>query len=34
IGGMVIRVGDRVVDSSIRTKLEDMKKQLLNIQLG
>lgn len=30
---MVIRVGDRVVDSSIRTKLEDMKKQLLNIQL-
>ena len=34
IGGMVIRVGDRVVDSSIRSKLEDMKKQLLNIQLG
>ena len=34
IGGMIIRIGDRVVDSSIRTKLEDMKKQLLNIQLG
>lgn len=34
IGGMVIRIGDRVVDSSIRTKLEEMKKQLLNIQLG
>ncbi|MBE5883766.1 MAG: F0F1 ATP synthase subunit delta [Lachnospiraceae bacterium] len=34
IGGMVIRINDRVVDSSIRTKLNDMTKQLLNIQLG
>lgn len=34
IGGMVIRVNDRVVDSSIRTKLNDMTKQLLSIQLG
>lgn len=34
IGGMVIRINDRVVDSSIRTKLEDLKRQLLNIQLG
>lgn len=34
VGGMVIRIGDRVVDSSIRTKLEDLKKQLLQIQLG
>ena len=34
IGGMVIRVNDRVVDSSIRTKLNDLTKQLLNIQLG
>ena len=34
IGGMVIRIGDRVVDSSVRTKLEEMKKQLLQIQLG
>ncbi len=34
IGGMVIRIGDRVVDSSIRTKLEDLTKQLLQIQLG
>ena len=33
IGGMVIRVNDRVVDSSIRTKLNDMTKRLLNIQL-
>ena len=34
IGGMVIRIGDRIVDSSVRTKLDEMKKQLLQIQLG
>lgn len=34
IGGMIIRIKDRVVDSSIRSKLSDMKKQLLQIQLG
>ena len=34
IGGMVIRIDDRVVDSSIRTKLDRLTKQLLNIQLG
>lgn len=34
IGGMVIRIGDRVVDSSIRTKINDLTKQLLQIQLG
>lgn len=34
IGGMVIRIGDRVVDSSIRTRLDDLTKQLLQIQLG
>ena len=34
IGGMVIRIGDRIVDSSVRTKIEEMKKQLLQIQLG
>jgi len=34
IGGMVIRINDRVVDSSIRTKLNELTKQLLNIQLG
>lgn len=34
IGGMVIRIKDRVVDSSIRTKLNDLTKQLLQIQLG
>lgn len=34
IGGMVVRIGDRVVDSSIRTKLSNLTKQLLQIQLG
>jgi F-type H+-transporting ATPase subunit delta len=34
IGGMVIRIKDRVLDSSIRTKLADMKRELLQIQLG
>lgn len=34
IGGMVIRIGDRVVDSSIRSKLDELTKQLLQIQLG
>lgn len=33
IGGMIIRMGDRVVDSSIRTKLERMERELMAIQL-
>ena len=33
IGGMVIRMKDRVVDSSVRTKLKDLTKQLLQIQI-
>ena len=34
IGGMVIRIGDRIVDSSIKTKLEELQKQLMKIQLA
>lgn len=30
IGGMIIRIGDRVVDSSIRSKLERMTRELSN----
>ena len=33
IGGMVIRVGDRVVDSSLKTKLYDMTRELRNVQI-
>ena len=33
IGGMVIRIGDRVVDSSIKNRLNDLRKQLLEVQL-
>lgn len=33
IGGMVIRIGDRVVDSSIRTKLFHLTSELSKIQL-
>lgn len=29
IAGMIIRVGERVADNSVRTRLEEMKKQLL-----
>lgn len=34
IGGMIIRINDRVVDSTVRTKLDKLTKQLLQIQLG
>ena len=33
IGGMVIKMGDRVVDRSIRTKLGKLQKELLAIQM-
>ena len=33
IGGMVIRIGDRVVDSSIRSKLQSLSRELSKIQL-
>jgi len=33
IGGMQIRIGDRVVDSSVHTKIQKMQQDLLKIQL-
>ncbi len=33
IGGMVIRIGDRVVDSSIKTKLQKLSKELREVQV-
>ncbi len=34
IGGLVIQIGDRVVDGSIKTKLHNLKKELLKIQVS
>ena len=33
IGGMVIRIGDRVVDSSISNKLNELQRDLLKVQI-
>lgn len=33
IGGMIIRLGDRVLDSSIRTRLEGLTRQLMKTQI-
>lgn len=33
IGGMVIRIGDRIVDSSIKRQLVNLKTELKNIQI-
>ena len=34
IGGMVIRIGDRVVDASIKSKIERMAASLSKLQLS
>lgn len=34
IGGMVIRIGDRVVDSSIKTKIYNLSRELSKVQLA
>ncbi len=34
IGGVVIRIGDRVVDSSIRSRLMQMKRELKDIEIA
>ena len=34
IGGMVIRIKDRVVDSSVKTRLKELEKSLRGLQIG
>ena len=34
IGGLKIRIGDRVVDSSISSKLDGLKSELMKVQLA
>ena len=34
LGGMVIRIGDRVLDNSIRSKLDAMSRQLYKVKLS
>lgn len=34
IGGMVIRIKDRVLDSSVKTRIANMEKELQKMQLG
>lgn len=33
MGGMVIRINDRIVDSSIKTRLNDIKRKLTGIHM-
>lgn len=33
LGGMVIRIGDRVLDNSIKTKMDSMARQLFKVKL-
>lgn len=33
IGGMIVRIGDRVIDSSIQTKLNNLSRDLRSIQV-
>lgn len=34
IGGMIIRIGDRVVDSSIRTKIDKLSRELMQLHIS
>lgn len=34
VGGMIIRIGDKIVDSSIKTKIAELSKNLYNVQLS
>ncbi len=34
LGGIIIRIGDRVVDSSVKSKIDALSKELMKIQLA
>jgi F-type H+-transporting ATPase subunit delta len=34
IGGVVVRVGDRILDGSMRRRIASLKRQLLRVELG
>lgn len=34
IGGMIIRIGDRVVDSSVKTQIYELRRSLMKLQLN
>jgi F-type H+-transporting ATPase subunit delta len=34
IGGLVIRIGDKIVDNSVKGKIENMAKELVKLQLA
>ncbi|WP_349773108.1 F0F1 ATP synthase subunit delta [Lacrimispora xylanisolvens] len=34
IGGLVIRIGDRVVDSSIKTQIYELRRSLSKLQIS
>ena len=34
LGGLVIRIGDRVVDSSVKTRLGEIRRDLMKLQLA
>ncbi len=34
VGGLVIRIGDRVIDSSVKTRLYNLKRELAKLQLA
>jgi F-type H+-transporting ATPase subunit delta len=33
IGGLTVRIGDRIVDASIRTKLDELTKSLRRVSV-
>ena len=34
IGGLVIKIGEKVIDLSVKNKMEDIKSKLKSVELG